>query len=67
MSERYIVTADILSKDCDWLHRDYPKGEIVTRYRGPTYGVISPHGIAILDDDGAFVELPRAYLELIVE
>lgn len=67
MSERYIVTADILSKDFAWLHRDYPKGEIVTQYHGPTYGVISPRGIAVLEKDGTFVELPRDRLEHFTE
>ena len=63
MSQRYIVTADILSKDFAWLHRDYLKGEIVTQYHGPTYGVISPRGVAILENDGTFVELPRDCIE----
>jgi len=67
MSERYIVRVDILSKDFAWLHRDYPKGEIVIQYHGPTYGVISPRGIAILEKDGTFVELPRDRLERFTE
>ena len=67
MSEQYIVTVDILSKDFAWLHRDYLKGEIVTQYHGPTYGVISPRGIAILEIDGTFVELPRDRLERVIE
>ena len=42
MLERYIVRVDILSKDFAWLHRDYPKGEIVIQCHGPTYGVKTP-------------------------
>jgi hypothetical protein len=67
MSEKYIVIKDILAKEHHWLGKDYPKGQIVTRFIGATYGCISPRGIAILEEDGVFIELPKDSLQLLKE
>lgn len=58
MNEVYIVIKNILSNDFDYLHRDFLKGQTVTRFSGPTYGCISPKGIAIVDEGDSFLELP---------
>jgi len=65
MQEQYIVTKDILATNYEWLGRDFLKGELVSRFFGATYGCIGPNGIAIIEDDGLFSELPKDSLELI--
>ena len=67
MVRKYILIKDVLGKDYSWVPRDFLKGEIVYHFRGPTYGCISPHGIAITikPGEGPFFELPRDSLDII--
>lgn len=55
-----ILNRDINQTECDWLDRDFKKGETVYKYQGYTYGVISPDGEAFTIVDGIepFFELP---------
>ena len=65
MQGKYIVTKDIVDGNPSWLGTDFLKGEVVSRFFGATYGCISPNGIAIIIDDGTFLELPKDSLESI--
>lgn len=56
-----ILKRDVTRNECDWLDRDYRKGEIVWRFTGCTYGCISPTGRAVRAKprkDEPFFELP---------
>lgn len=59
--KRFILTRDIPKKECNWLDRNYKKGEIVFEYTGYTYGCISNTGKAFSDnyDLEPFFELPN--------
>jgi len=56
------LTRDVGVRECGWLDKDLRRGTRFRVYRGPTYGCISPTGIAVTflgEDDGPFFELPR--------
>lgn len=57
------LTRDVTPMECSWLHRTYRRGEIIQRYRGCTYGIVSSGGVAC-SADGAipFFELPEGAL-----
>ena len=55
------LTRDVSVRECRWLDRDLRRGTRFRVYRGPTYGCISPTGLAVTflgEDDGPFIELP---------
>ncbi len=56
-----ILTRDVTTKECEWLERDFKRGEIVFPYSGATYGCISYGGSAFTLEDGKtpFFELPN--------
>jgi len=47
-------------EDYFWLARDYKKGEVLYRYHGYTYGIISDNGVAVSEvfDLLPFFEVP---------
>lgn len=58
------LTRPVDRTECRWLPRDLDAGAVVVRFRGPTYGCISPDGTAVnLDESREFFELPTAALE----
>ncbi len=64
---RYILNRDVTTDECHWLGKTIPKGTLVTKYTGPTYGSIDViNGVAVtLSEDGnetPFFELPYSAL-----
>lgn len=37
----------VTQAECPWLDRDLPAGTPVFTYLGPTYGVVTPKGVAV--------------------
>jgi len=67
-TKKFQLTRDVTKKECDWLDRDYKKGEIVYEYPLYTYGRISNEGVACSDKDSEspFFELPAdALIEIL--
>ena len=62
----YRLSRDVTTAECPWLDRDFAAGEIVHRYSGHTYGIISPSGVACCDEEGTtpFYEIPIDALEV---
>lgn len=54
------LTRDVTMQECNWLSRDFKEFEIVYKYTGHVYGVISNDGVACCEIEGAgpFFELP---------
>lgn len=66
MIKKYTLNRDVTVDECNWLDRDFKKGETVYQFLGMTYGCISFIGIACtLDEMGAgqFFELPVGALD----
>jgi len=61
MAKEYEITRDVTKSECHWLDKDWPAGSRVFRYTGPTYGCVSPRGIAVSEkpDETPFFEVPR--------
>lgn len=59
-----IVTRDITPRECPWLEKTVLEGTAVFQYPGPTYGLISPDGVAVTLEPitPPFFQLPRAAL-----
>jgi len=63
--EKLVLTRRVSTDECPWLDSDLPQGQHVYVYRGHTYGVVGPAGLAVSrapPDEGAdepFFELPR--------
>jgi hypothetical protein len=57
----YLLKRTVTINECPWLERNFNAGEKVYEYKGHTYGVISPDGIACTEtiDDTPFFELPK--------
>lgn len=55
------LTRTITTTECSWLDHPLKKGTTVFRYTGPTYGCITPAGVAVLLEprEFPFVEIPR--------
>lgn len=62
MNEKYIVMRDIGIEECPWLREPIYEGEVLRAFTGPTYGCVSPGGVAIVrvNPDGSvrFAEVP---------
>ena len=54
------LTRNVTTEECHWLPRDFVAGEIVYKYDGYCYGVISPNGTActLIDSETPFYEFP---------
>jgi len=61
MNKLILLTRDVNQTECDWLERDFKKGETVYKYTGYTYGCISRKGVAVslVKDKDPFFELPN--------
>ena len=66
LSDVVCLARDVTPEECRWLDRRFTAGERFRVYRGHTYGVISPGGVAVQHeddpDDAPFVELPASAL-----
>tara|TARA_B110000503_G_scaffold137155_1_gene220864 strand:- start:4285 stop:4491 length:207 start_codon:yes stop_codon:yes gene_type:complete len=62
---RYILTREVTTKECNWLKKDFKKGEVVFKYTGSTYGCCSPNGtpFTIKKNETPFFELPNNSVE----
>jgi hypothetical protein len=59
MGDRLVLTRDVTKSEAPWLPRDLSEGEVVYRFHGATYGVISRNGTAISFEGGnPFYEVP---------
>lgn len=58
--KKFKLTRNVTLNECDWLNRDYKKGEIVFEYPLYTYGTVSNKGVACSekDSESPFFELP---------
>lgn len=59
--EKFILKRNVTRQECDWLTRDFNKGEIIYEFTGATYGCISFLGKACTLDEtggGEFFEIP---------
>lgn len=59
--EKFTLSRKVTRQECDWLMRDFKKGELVYEFTGATYGCISFTGVACTLDEtggGEFFELP---------
>lgn len=68
MINKFKLNRKVTISECDWLDRDFEKGEIVYEFTGSTYGCISYLGIACTLDEngrGEFFELPSDALDKI--
>jgi hypothetical protein len=56
-----MLKRDVTPEECHWLREPHFAGDIVFSYHGPTYGCISPAGIACtkMPEETPFFELPR--------
>ena len=63
--KKFQLTRDVTLNECNWLDRDYKKGEIVFEYPLYTYGCVSNHGVACSekDSESPFFELPTDALK----
>lgn len=59
------LTKRATPQEYPWLTRVYEKDEIVFKYFKPTYGCISPSGVACcaIDSQEPFFELPKNILK----
>jgi len=61
--EKLVLTRAVTQDECPWLDGDLTQGQHVWVYRGHTYGVVGPSGLAVShappEEEGAFFELPR--------
>lgn len=57
----YVVNRDVSKEECPWLDHYIRKGLRVYKYRGHTYGCISPGGVAVtaVENVEPFFELPK--------
>lgn len=60
-----ILTRDVTTEECHWLDEDMQAGTVVYEYDGPTFGVISPNGVActMVFNFTPFFELPSDSIE----
>ena len=68
MPTKYKLNRKVTTTECDWLMRDFKKGEVVYSYSGATYGCISYLGTACTLDEtggGEFFELPNDALDTV--
>ena len=63
--KKFRLIRNITLNECDWLDRDYKKGEIVFEYPLYTYGVVSSKVVACSekDSESPFFELPKDALK----
>jgi hypothetical protein len=63
--KRYQLFRDVTVNECQWLDRDFKKGEIVFEYPLYTYGCIGNKGVACSekDSESPFFELPKDSLK----
>ena len=66
MDNQVTLTRDVTTEECDWLDRDYLKGEKLFRYDGFTYGVIGEDGVAVSEESQVlpFFEIPRDAIQM---
>lgn len=58
--QRGTLNRDLLKKDYKWLEYDLPKGLVVYKYSGSTYGCISGNGVAVISDlNEVFFQVPK--------
>uniref|UniRef100_A0A7S2ME22 Uncharacterized protein n=1 Tax=Octactis speculum TaxID=3111310 RepID=A0A7S2ME22_9STRA len=59
----YELTRTLMKEECPWLDEDLPQGTTVQIFRGATYGVVGPEGVAVTlgssAEDTPFFEIPR--------
>lgn len=65
MSVQLVVVRDVTPEECAWLRETVCAGEVVYRCGLPTYGCISPTGVAVTRSPGEypFFELPLDSVE----
>jgi hypothetical protein len=63
----YKLIREVTPKECQWLDRVYPAGEIVYKYYGATYKCIGENGFAFCReaDQTPFFELPNDAVALV--
>ena len=66
MSKVLRLKRNVTQRECPWLDRDLPAGTPVFTYYGPTYGVVSPNGIAVTVKaaESPFFEIPADALDM---
>jgi len=63
--KNHMLKRDVTVEECDWLFRNFKKGEMVQEFYGTTYGCVSNEGVACChDSNGPFFELPYDALEI---
>jgi len=62
---KYILSRDVTIDECNWLSRNFKKGDIVYYFSGFTYGCCSSAGLPFTIEDGEtpFFELPKDSVE----
>jgi hypothetical protein len=57
-----MLNRTVSKNEAPWLNSDLPKGKIVYRYAGATYGCIGWNGVAVSDkpDSTPFYEVPAS-------
>lgn len=62
-----LLNRDINVEKYSWLDKDLPKGSMVYKYYGYTYGFISESGVAVTDEPGKtpFFEIPKDSIDWI--
>ena len=66
MAKRITLKRDVTREECDWLDRDFKKGEEVYLFYGATYGCISGDGKACTlsaSGETPFFEIPNDAIE----
>lgn len=69
MSQAGVLNRIVTQQECSWLSEDLPKGKVVYRYYGQTYGCISSDGEAVTDkpDETPFYEIPESSVDWTVK
>lgn len=63
-----ILNREVTTQECFWLKKDLHQGDMVYKYSGYTYGVMSPNGVAVTDEKDVtpFYEIPSDAIDWIV-
>lgn len=61
LARKGIIKRTLTTDECEWLDENIPEGTTIYKYDGPTYGIVSPSGIAISIEPGKtpFLEVPQ--------
>lgn len=65
MVVKFSLNRTVPVSECPWLDADLPKGLVVYRFDGHTYGCIGPTGLAVSNEPnhGPFFEVPVKALD----